>query len=192
MNKNKGFEAIVKLNGTMTRDFGVNYPKSNEFTARVSFRELRCDLCDDPPDRRHIIFHEFRDTVPEDETLPLLIGAYGRVSPRKASDWEVPENTPCIILPHYYRKEDGWTFFLCPPETKVRIRETPRYSSNPPLLPYNGEKGVIFSQEAELSTVIWIEGTLLPFDPPYVRHWCHRRCRSKGTGITVGAITVLR
>jgi hypothetical protein len=114
------------------------------------------------------------------------------VSPREVSDWEVPENTPHVVLPHYYQKDIGWTFFLCSSETIVRIREIPRYPSRDTWNPYRGKRGVIFVGNSDISTIIWIEGKLIPFDPPYVRHWSHYQCRPRGTRVTAGSFAVLR
>ena len=159
-------------------DYAFGYPQDVlEFTGSYNFREFKCSKCGIIPDRRRLVIHDWRPTAVADKDIPTLVGIYGWTSPRGAFSWEVPDNVPHLAVLHYYAKDDGWIFFLLAPGGRVRKMTTRRYFDADLWFPYNGTEGRIFSQGDDMASILWVEGKLLPFEPPEIEERPHYRCQ---------------
>ena len=183
---------LLSGNG-LDRDYAIGHPEDVlEFTGSISFRELKCPKCDGPPDRRRLVVYDWRPTAAADENLPTLVGIYGWESPRGAFSWKVPENIPHIVVPHYYRKDDAWIFFLLAPGGRVRKENVRRYFDTDLWFSYNGAEGRVFSQGDDMASILWVEGELLSFEPPEVEERPHYRCSKIAPDLERGGFLIQR
>jgi len=140
-----------------------------------------CPVCAKKEDR--IVLKEIRPSFAGDEELPELLVLDLWTSPRGAFTWGLTPTVPPVglAIPHYYRKEDAIFFALLAPGAKISIVQTRRYYE-PRLWPwwtYTSRSGRLATQECDTSTMVWLEGDVLPLPEPECITVPHRRCRGE-------------